>query len=1080
MKRRFFLWLACVFLSVGVALAQTTVTGTVVSADDGQPVVGASVLVKGTRLGAVTNIDGKFTVGNVPHSAKTLLVSFIGMQTQEVAIRQGLIRVELKADTKQLDEVMVVAFGTQKKSSFTGSAAVLGSEELSKHVTTDVTNALVGSTPGLQLRGGMGTPGGSEDTKLQIRGVSSLYSETKPLIIVDGAPYSASLNNIPQEDIESVTVLKDAASAALYGARGASGVIIVTTKTGKNKVAQINVDMKWGANTRSVQDYETIADPGLYYETFYGQYYGYFTDRGSTPAEANQKANKYVLNHLGYNIYTVPDGELLIGADGKLNPHATLGRSYQANGETYYLTNDNWRDAAYHTAFRQEYNVSASGAMDKGSFYANMNYLDEDGMIEFSGYKRLAARFKADYQAKSWLKLTANVGYTNSTTRSNPNLSATAWNNTNLMYYTSLIAPIYPIYVRVLDADGNPQVRTDSHGNPQYDYGVAATNYPGLSRPFLSPGNPLGANRYNDYKRRLNKLNGTFMADVTLTDFLKFNATSTLDWSNRKDSELQSGLYGPKVSVNGQIEKKAKEIIEQNHVQTLTYFDHFGKHNVNALLGHEYYDRKTTWLSAYGMGLFSEAIPELDAAAKKADASSYTEEYNVEGYFGSVQYNYDDRYFASASYRRDASSRFAKDRRWGDFWSVGAAWLVNKEAFFHAPWVDELKLKFSIGQQGNDNIGERTMAMREFAFTDMYNLVAASDSQMSATFWRIGNPEITWETATNLNIGLEFSLFSGRLSGSLDYYNKTTTDLLFWLSVPEAAGSRGYYGNAGDIRNSGVELSLVGSPVRTKDVDWSLSFNIAHNKDKILRLPASKTALTGGFIEQGLWYVEGGPIYNKFLPEYAGVNEKGEALYYVDSQLGAGVTNRPGTNRDETTTDINSATRYAQGRSMPVAYGGFGTQLTAYGFDLSLSFDYQLGGKIYDSAYQELMSNTASASDAGRAFHKDVLRSWTPENKTTGLPRLYYGDKYTAGDSDRWLTSARYLNFQSFSVGYTLPQRVVARLGLNKLRIYATGENLYFWSARKGLDPRYAYDETEALTVYSPMRTIMGGIQLSF
>lgn len=411
---------------------------------------------------------------------------------------------------------------------------------------------------------------------------------------------------------------------------------------------------------------------------------------------------------------------------------------------------------------------------------------------------------------------------------------------------------------------------------------------------------------------------------------------------------------------------------------------------------------------------------------------------------------------------------------------MGAAWLINKEAFFHAPWVDELKLKFSIGQQGNDNIGERTMAMRGFAFTDMYNLVAASDSQMSATFWRIGNPEITWETATNLNIGLEFSLFSGRLSGSLDYYNKTTTDLLFWLSVPEAAGSRGYYGNAGDIRNSGVELSLVGSPVRTKDVDWSLSFNIAHNKDKILRLPASKTALTGGFIEQGLWYVEGGPIYNKFLPEYAGVNEKGEALYYVDSQLGAGVTNRPGTNRDETTTDINSATRYAQGRSMPVAYGGFGTQLTAYGFDLSLSFDYQLGGKIYDSAYQQLMSNTETASDAGRAFHKDVLRSWTPENKTTGLPRLYYGDKYTGGDSDRWLTSARYLNFQSFSVGYTLPQRVVARLGLNKLRIYATGENLYFWSARKGLDPRYAYDETEALTVYSPMRTIMGGIQLSF
>ncbi len=1065
--------LTCFFLGMELVLAQTsTVTGIVVSDEDGEPIVGASVLVKGTTLGSVTDIDGKFSIGNVPHSAKTLQISFVGMQTQDIAIKQGIIKVILKSDSEMLDEVMVVAFGTQKKSSFTGAASVVSTEELSKHVTTNVANALVGTTPGLQLRGGSGAPGASQGN-IKIRGIASMYAETDPLIIVDGAPYSASLSNIPQEDIESVTVLKDAASAALYGARGAAGVILVTTKNGKNKKAQINVDAKWGANSRAVQDYETINDPGRYYETIYGQYYNYYYyGQGQSMENANINANTTMLSHLGYNIYTVPEGQYLIGTDGRLNSNATLGRSYEANGETYYLINDNWRDAAYSTALRQEYNVSINGAMDKGSFYASLGYLDEDGIIEYSGFKRLSARFKADYQARSWLKMGANVGYTNSTTESNPNLG-TSWSSTNLMYYTSRIAPIYPIYVRVLDGNGNPQIRIDENGNPQYDYGVAASNYPGLTRPFLATGNPLGSNRYNDTTSKGSKLNGTFTLDVNFTDFLKFNATSTVDWGHTNASYYETSLYGPKVSVNGQIDKSQTDVIRQNHVQTLTYFDQFGRHNVNLLLGHEYYDTKTTYLYAYGQGIFTPDIQEINGAAKKVSSNSYTTEYNVEGYFASMQYNYDDRYFASASYRRDASSRFAKANRWGNFWSVGGAWLLDKEEFFNVSWVDQLKLKFSIGQQGNDNIGN-------WAYTDLYSLTAASDTQMSASFYRIGNPDITWETTTNINVGVEFNLFRNRLTGSIDYYNKKTTDLLFWLSVPESAGSRGYYGNIGDIRNSGVELSLQGSVIRTRNLDWSLQFNISHNKDKILKLPASKITELGGFTENDMWYKEGGPLYNQFRAEYAGVNEKGEATYWVDAELGEGVTNRPGKNHDYTTTNPNNATKYEQGSSLPDAYGGFGTSLSAYGFDLSLSFDYQIGGKIYDSQYAGLMSNIAAASDAGSAIHVDALKAWSPNNTSSNIPRMQYGDQYTAAASDRWLTSASYLNFQSFTVGYTLPKNLVSSLGLSKLRIYATGENLCFWSARKGLDPRYSYSSSESINVYSPVRTIMGGIQLTF
>lgn len=993
------------------------------------------------------------------------------MQPQEVAIKP-MVKVIMKANAEMLDEVMVVAFGTQKKSSFTGSASVIGSEELSKKITSNVTTALVGSTPGLQLRGMSGEPGAGNGN-IQIRGIASLYANTNPLIIVDGAPYSASLTNIPTDDIESVTVLKDAASAALYGARGAAGVIIVTTKKGKTQNAQINVDMKWGVNSRAIQDYETITDPGKYYETVYGQYYNYYYyDQGNSAAAANARANDNMLSHLGYNIYTVPENEYLIGQNGRLNPNAKLGRSYKYGDETYYLTNDNWRDEAYSNSLRQEYSMSINGSMNnKGSYYMSLGYLNDEGIIENSGFERLTARVRADYQAKSWLKVGANIGYVNSVTESTPNMG-TSLNAGNLMYYTSMIAPIYPIYVRTLDANGNPQIRMDANGNQQFDYGVASTNYPGNQRAFMATGNPLSDIKYNKLENKGSQLNGTFFADVNFTEYLKFNATSTLTWGHTNYSKFENMLYGAKVSAGGQIYKSQTDALRQNHTQTLTYFDQFGRHNVNVMVGHEYYDTKTTYLYAEATGLFSPEIPEINAAGKKTTSNSYTTEYNVEGFFGNLQYNYDEKYFASASFRRDASSRFAKENRWGNFWSVGGAWLINKEAFFNVPWVDQLKLKLSVGQQGNDNIGN-------WSYIDLYSLTQA-DGKMAASFAQVGNPDITWETTTNLNVGIEFSLFKNRLNGSIDYYNKKTTDLLFWLSIPESAGSRGYYGNIGDIRNTGVELALNGSIIRTRDIDWNLQFNISHNKDEILKLPASKTGEMGGFTEDMKWFKEGGHLYNYFLPHYAGTNEQGQALYWVDDALGEGVTNRPGKNHDHTTTNPNNATKYELGSSLPDAYGGFGTTLTVYDFDISASFDFQIGGQIYDYMYASLMGNVASASSAGSAIHVDALKSWTPNNTQSSIPRFQYGDQYTTARSDRFMTDASYLNFQSVSVGYTLPKKLLTNLGISKLRVYASGENLCFWSARKGLDPRYSYGETASVNVYSPVRTIMGGLQVTF
>ena len=461
MEKRLMMFIAGLFLSMGVALAQTQVNGTVTSADDGEPVIGASIRVEGTKTGTVTDVDGKFSI-SVPANSH-LEVSYIGMVSKRVKASQNM-RIILEPDSKSLDEVMVVAFGTQTKASFTGSAAVVGSAELSKRVTTNVADALVGSVPGLQLRGGSGAPGASQGS-MNIRGVASMYAGTDPLIIVDGAPYNSSLSNIAQSDIESISVLKDAASAALYGARGAAGVIIITTKKGSAHKAEVKFDAKWGSNSRAIQDYDVITDPGQYYEAYYmGLYNRNFYGLGQSAADANLNANNTMLNQLVYNVYTVPEGQNLIGMNGKLNPNATLGRAYDYNGTTYYLTPDDWTDLAYKNALRQEYNVSVNGGTEKGNFYASLGYLNEDGVIDYSGYERITARLRAEQQLTKWLKVGANVNFNHSTQKSNPNLDGSA-GAANIMYFTSMMAPIYPAFVRVMDAEGNVSIKQSENGN---------------------------------------------------------------------------------------------------------------------------------------------------------------------------------------------------------------------------------------------------------------------------------------------------------------------------------------------------------------------------------------------------------------------------------------------------------------------------------------------------------------------------------------------------------------------------------------------------------------------------------------
>ena len=1070
----FFVALTLLVSSAAFAQKTTTVKGTVTDATTGEGVPYASVLIKGTMNGVSADADGEYSI-SVPSNG-VLVFSSIGYLSQEmIAGERAILNVALQLDSQALDETIVVAFGTTTKEAFTGSASVMKSTELEKRQTSNIANALVGNVTGLQMRGSSGAPG-SGSGSINIRGVNSIGAGSDPLVIVDGSPYPASLSNIPQSDIESVTVLKDAASAALYGARGASGVILITTKKGKKGQAVVNVDIKAGINSRAVPDYDKITDPGEYYEAYYSQIYNnYYYGNGESSDDAWTHANETMLKILAYNVYSYPEGEQLIGKDGKLNAHATLGRATTlSDGTQLWLQPDNWNDEAYKTGVRKEYTANIASGNDVSSIYAGFNYLDEDGIIDCSNYKRLAARFKADYKVFNWLKIGANLSYTNSNTTASQGLmtglsSDNPLGATNLFYYTTMIGPIYPVYMRGLDENGKPYILTSDDGKKKYDTGVAAACY-GITRPFSATDNPLGSNQYNSNVTKDNQFSGTFKADFDITPWLKANITSNVLWGGSDLTDFYSMYYGSAAGVGGKLQRSNTNSLRTNNIQTLTYYKTFGDHDLNVLVGHEYYDQKSTTIKAAGIGLYSPDILEIAAAAKADDnTTSYSSEYNTEGIFASAQYNYAGKYYASASFRRDASSYFAVENRWGNFWSLGAAWIMNKEDFMRGvDWVDLLKVKMSYGQQGKDAIGS-------YNYIDLYTLVS-DGSSMSPSFAQKGNRDITWETTGNFNVGAEFSLFRGRLSGDLDLYSKKTNHLLMLISTPESWGSTGYYGNDGAVRNNGIELSLNGRIVDTKLVKWNLYGNISFKKDKITALPESKIDPDLGGYKTGYYLMKVGVSqYNYYCREFAGLSDQGEALYYYNTTDAEGnVVERGGK-----TASFESADYYEQGSILPFAFGGFGTTLQVGNFDVSATFDYQLGGKVYDTTYAALMTNAGSEGTVGGAIHKDWIKSWSPTNTTSDIPRWQYSDNYQTAHSTRFLTDASYLNFASFTVGYNIPASVMRNIA--KIRLYVSGENVCFWSARQGLDPRNAFSGLSSqVSTYSPIRTISGGVQFTF
>ncbi|MBR5820861.1 MAG: TonB-dependent receptor [Alistipes sp.] len=1099
MVRKLVLSLVAVLSVFAMAIAQNKqVSGTVVDGE-GHPIAGATVIVAGTTVGTTTAGDGAFVI-SAPANA-SLQVSFIGYVTETVAVAgKTHVSITLHEDSQAIEDVIVVAFGTAKKEAFTGSAKVIKADDIAKTQSSNVTDALVGKVAGVQFTSASGRLGAGQS--LTIRGTGSHTADNSPLYVVDGVPYEGDINNLNSADIESMTVLKDAASNALYGARGANGVIMITTKKAKVGDAVVSFEGKWGVNTRALQNYDVTTEAGEYYEYHHRALTNYRTMAdGWNAADAYAWASSTLTSSnaggLAYNVFTVPAGQNLIGTNGKLNPNATEGRLVHYQGQDFWLQPDNWLDEIYNTSFRQEYNVSVAGATARSNFYASAGYLDNTGVIDGSNMERLTARLRADYQAKEWLKVGGNFAYTHFVW--NNGFSNEGASDGGNAFATAIhMAPIYPLYMR----DGNGNIMIDQYGFKMYDFGDGRNG--GAMRRQAGMENDLQNLSLNKNESEGNAFMASGFADFQLMDGLKFTVNANVNVDETRSTEVMNPYYGQFAVSGGVLYKGHGRSIAYNLQQLLNYNKTFGKHTVDVLLGHEMYNLKSYSLGATKSGMFSPSYFELNGMVTDMSSSgSSMSEYNNEGYFFRAQYDFAERVYVSGSFRRDASSRFHPDNRWGNFWSVGAAWIMSKEAWFNVDWINMLKLKASYGSQGNDNIGS-------YYYTDYYSIENDGNGGVTTILARKGNKDITWETNANLNVGVEFSLLRDRIYGGIDVFNRKTTDMLFSLAVPvEAGGYSSIMTNVGDMANRGIEIELGGDIIRKKDFVWSVNLNMTHYKNEVTRLPEQyKDTETDngqhmGRIRGSYFLAEGMSYYSFYMPSYAGVNpETGESQWYyykdvvVGQQQKVDETGAPmfdpttgeaimedvmGKERDVTDdyTKAKSSGRDLQGCALPDLYGGFGTTLQWKGLDFSAQFTYQIGGQSYDSGYAYYMSSPTGLSD-GSPYHRDLLNAWTPENASSNIPRFAYSDMYTTAQSDRFLTDASYLNIQNITLGYTLPQNWTKKFLVNKLRVYVACDNVWYWSKRQGLDPRQSISGGTSPYYHAPVRTVTGGLSVTF
>lgn len=967
--------------------------GQVIDATTGEPVIGVNVLVKGTTNGTITDIDGKYEL-NAPAGA-ILQISFIGYKTVEIAATTSEQTIKLHEDTETLDEVVVVGYGVQKKESLTGAMSTLKENRLKDVTTPTVENMLNGKVSRVYVAPGSGQPG--SNGAVQIRGRATLSGSTSPLWVIDGVIVGEDPGVLNPSDIENMTILKDAASTAIYGSQGANGVIIVTTKMGKSEKMKINASVKLGVSTMTNGKMEVMNGAELY------DYYASFP---------NQEDIKF----------------------SRWNPELRNA-------------NFDWGELASQAGFTQDYNISLSGGNEKMSSYFSLGYYSEEGTVKGYKYDRYSFRYRSNYKPFSWLTI-------------KPNISGSMKNTDDSQYDYTAKYTMFP-WDSPYDEDGN----------------LVPDRYSGWVDS--SDLNYLNSISYGNHTaRKTYEFSGNFDFDIKITDWLTFTSVNNYRWTGYFQSTYTDPRTDSASGVQGRVEEEQTNNIQRYTNQYLTFNKMFGKHSVQALLAYEFMDTSAKVINAKGTGIVS-GFEVLDATATPEEVGGNLTEWAKQSVFAKANYTYDNRYLAEVSLRRDGASNFGDDKKYGNFFSISAGWNINREKWFKADWVDVLKLRASYGSVGN-------IPYSKYPQYGLYSVSSNYNGIPAILISQVGNKDLTWEQTYTAGVGIDANFFNNRLRFVFDYYNKYTSNILYQVPVSGLTGITSRWQNVGEMRNSGIEITIGGDIIRTKDWLWSLDLNMGYNKNKLEKLygdDPNMMIIGGGGNDTSIAGAAekvlkvGYSTDRYYLREWAGVDPKnGAPLWYKNDGSG------------ETTSNYSEAKQVMTEATSPKLFGGFNTSLTWKNIDLNASFGFSLGGKIYNYSRQEYDSDGAY-TDRNQMKLIDGWSRWEKEGDIATHPAASYGNKSNSNKaSTRYLEDGDYLKLRSLSIGYNLN---LSKYYIQNMRIYFTAENVFTLTGFSGIDPEVPayYDETTGTyksigtagaNLYPSTRKFMFGINLTF
>jgi TonB-linked SusC/RagA family outer membrane protein len=1033
------------------------ISGIVTDVSDGQPLPGVSVVVKGAQQSTSTDANGRYTI-SVPGNA-TLVFSFVGMKTQEQAVSgRTEINVVLESGMQKLDDVIVVAYGTAKKESFVGSAGVVSSRQIAKRTVSNVTKALEGTVAGIQTTSGSGQPG-SEST-IRVRGFGSINSSNNPLIVVDGAPYDGPYTAISPDDIASVTILKDASAGALYGARGANGVVLITTKNGSEGSLKVNLKATWGFASRAIPRYD-LMDEKDWIETNFVIYKNQaIFDNGVEPGLAGATAIQNMLSgpsklfgvNEQYNPYNMPVAQLIDPVTGKVNPNAQL-RYHQ-----------NWMDeASASNPLRQEYLLNVSGGSKESQYYFSLGYLNEEGLVHTTSFERISGRLNVNSQVKPWLKLGGSANLSLAKTSMSGEGSTDV---TNVWYAAQQMAPIYPVFET--DAAGNTVY--DVAGKPVYDTGL---NRAGGGTPGY---NCIGQLFDDKFYSNSDNLTTHAFTEIALNDgkygfakglSLKIDVNATL--YNARTSSYFDQRWGSAKDAGGSLQKGAPRSLSFTLSEILGYNRTFDNHNIDVIAGHEYYAYKANTLSAAKTKFPFPGLYELNAGAVLNSMSSAEDNYRIESYLSRLKYSYAGKYNVEASFRFDGSSRFHKDSRWGTFWSMGANWRISEEEFLSGiDWLDNLSLRASYGEQGNDALLGAAGNIF-YAWQSFYELGLPNANNNSAVLSSLESRNLKWEKNVNFNVGLETRLFN-RVNLTAEFYHRVSKDMLLEVPMALSLGFDTYNDNIGSMYNRGFEFALGIEVIKSYHFDWTLNIIGSTLTNRITQLATDHPIIDGSRIHK-----VGESFYSYYLPRSAGVDPAtGNQLYYVWDERDP-VTDEQASEA-YISSDVSKATnsREACGNKLPDFFGSASTEFTILEYiDLSILTTYSIGGVVLDGMYEGFMT----PGRPGINLHNNAKRAWQQPGDVTDIPRLQYTGDYLITQSH--LLDASYFAIRNITLGYTLPKKWTGKAGVNSVRVFATADNLIIFSALDGLDPSASITSSPTYA-YTPTRTLSLGVNITF